>query len=308
MDKIEEAKKILKTLGLPPAQQNDISALTLLALCGIKENDPWKDARIHSVTVTKGIMYFVSENYHRDYKPNSRETFRRQVLHQFEQAHIIDYNPDDPKLPTNSPNAHYAITEDALAAIRIFNTNQWDLAAKEFVKKHGSLDDAYQKKKIESRIPIILPSGVETYLSPGKHNEVQASIIHEFIPRFAPGSEVLYLGDTAKKSLIIEENKLADLKIPISEHDKLPDVIIFDSHEKILYLFEAVTSHGPMNPKRVMELEDMLKECNVKKIYMTAFPDFAEFRRNITDIAWDTDVWVAEVPDHIIHYNGRSRL
>jgi len=308
MDKIGETKRILKALGLPSAQQNDISALTLLALCGIKENDTWKNASRHSVTVTKGIMYFVSENYHRDYKPNTRETFRRQVLHQFEQAHIIDYNPDDPTLPTNSPNAHYALTEDVLAAIRTFNTNQWERAAKEFIKKYGSLEEIYQKKKMGSRIPVTLPSGVETYLSPGKHNEVQAAIIHDFIPRFAPGSDVLYLGDTAKKSLIIEENKLADLKIPITEHDKLPDVIVYDDHEKVLYLFEAVTSHGPMTPKRVLELEDMLKNCNVKKVYVTAFPNFAEFRKNIMDIAWETDVWVLEVPDHIIHYNGRRHL
>ncbi len=308
MGKIEEAKKILRDLGLPPAQQNDISALTVLALCGIKENDPWINANRHSVTVTKGIMYFVADNYHRDYKRNTRETFRRQVLHQLEQAYIIDYNPDDPTLPTNSPNAHYSLTEEALDAIRSFNTDQWESAVKEFAEKHGSLEEAYQKKKMKSRIPVILPSGVEAYLSPGKHNKVQAAIVHDFIPRFAPDSEVLYLGDTAKKSLIIEENKLADLKIPITEHDKLPDVIAYDGHEKTLYLFEAVTSHGPMTPKRVMELEEILRECNVKKVYVTAFPNFTEFRKNISDIAWETDVWVVEVPDHIIHYNGRRHL
>lgn len=161
---------------------------------------------------------------------------------------------------------------------------------------------------MESLIPVVLPNGTETYLSPGKHNEVQAAIIQEFIPRFAPSSTVLYLGDTAKKILAMDEDKLKDLGIPITEHDKLPDVIIYDSNKKLLYLFEAVTSHGPMTPKRVFELDDMLKNCIVNKVYATAFPDFAEFRKHIAEIAWETDVWVIEVPDHIIHYNGRRHL
>jgi len=139
MGKLEEAKDILRHLGLPESQQNDISALTLLALCGLKESDPWKNAYRHSITVTKGIMYFVSENYHRDYKPNTRETFRRQVLHQFEQAHIVDYNPDNPGLPTNSPNAHYALSYDTLEAIKTYNTDLWPEAVKQFIKKRGRL-------------------------------------------------------------------------------------------------------------------------------------------------------------------------
>ncbi len=308
MGKIEEAKEILKELGLPVAQQNDISALTLLALCGLQETDPWNKAYRHSVSVTKGIMYFVSDYYNKSYKPNTRETFRRQVLHQFEQAHIVDYNPDDPNLPTNSPNAHYALTEDALSAIKKYGTDQWKTAVIEFIEKCGNLSEIYQKKKTSSMITVKLPSGTETYLSPGMHNVVQAAIIQEFVPRFASSSTVLYLGDTANKTLVIDIDKLTELGISITEHDKLPDVILYEHEKTRLYLFEAVTSHGPMTPKRVIELEEMLKDCKIKKIFVTAFPSFAEFRKHITDIAWDTDVWVMEVPDHIIHYNGRSNL
>jgi hypothetical protein len=107
MSKVEEAKKILKALGIPPAQQNEISALTLLALCGLKPKDSWANASRPSLTVTKGIMAFIAEHYQKAYAPNTRETFRRQVLHQFVQARIVDYNPDEPNLPTNSPRAHY---------------------------------------------------------------------------------------------------------------------------------------------------------------------------------------------------------
>lgn len=106
----------------------------------------------------------------------------------------------------------------------------------------------------------------------------------------------------------MNEQKLAELNIPISEHDKLPDIILYDDKDRRLYLFEAVTSHGPVTPKRLIELENKFKDCILNKTYVTAFPDFAEFRKHITEIAWETDVWVLEVPDHIIHYNGRRHL
>ena len=108
MGKISQAQEILKAMGLPAAQQNELSALTLLALCSIKENDDWKDATKSSMRITKEIMAFVNEKYKSEspYAPNTRETFRRQVLHQFVQAGVASYNPDDPNLPVNSPKAH----------------------------------------------------------------------------------------------------------------------------------------------------------------------------------------------------------
>ncbi|MBU1472992.1 hypothetical protein KKB64_04375 [Patescibacteria group bacterium] len=132
----------------------------------------------------------------------------------------------------------------------------------------------------------------------------QAAVVHEFAPRFAPGSKVLYLGDTAKKNLYVDDKTLADLGIPITEHDKLPDIVLFDSKKKWLFLIEVVTSHGPMSPKRVIELGVMLKNCKVGKVFVTAFPNFTEFRKHTPEIAWETEVWLADIPDHMIHYNG----
>ena len=99
---------------MPHTQQNEISGYTLLALCNIKEKDKWTKAFKQSHGVSKGIMNFISENYQKEYAPNTRETFRRQVLHQFVQAGLADYNPDIPELPVNSPREHYAISEIAL--------------------------------------------------------------------------------------------------------------------------------------------------------------------------------------------------
>jgi hypothetical protein len=59
-----------------------------------------------------------------------------------------------------------------------------------------------------------------------------------------------------------------------------------------------------MTPKRIVELEHMLKDCKLGKVYVTAFPDFTEFRRHLNTIAWETEVWIMIHPEHMIHYNG----
>lgn len=304
MNKIDEAKIILKELGLPKAQQNEISAYTLLALCGIKPLNGWKKTTIKSLKVTKGIMAFILDAYKKEYAPNTRETFRRQVLHQFVQARIADYNPDNPKLPVNSPNAHYALTQGAFDAIITFGTKSWEKAVEKFISEEGDLSKKYKRERKRILIPVKLGNGKTLRLSAGKHNEVQAAIVHNFASRFTHGGSVLYLGDTAKKDLYMDETKLKDLGIPVNQHSKLPDVIIYDHSKDWLFLIEAVTSHGPVSPKRIIELEEMLKGCNAGKIYVTAFPNFAEFKKHSNNIAWETEVWLADVPDHMIHFNG----
>src|SRR5436190_1660339 len=180
MRKIAQAQEILKALGMPSAQQNEIAALTLLALCNLKEQDPWHHATNQSVTISKNIMSFITENYNKPYAPNTRETFRRQVLHQFEQGRIVNYNPDTPNLPTNSPNAHYALTEEAVTVIRTYGTPHWKEAVQDFIQKFGSLHEAYQKRREQQQVPVMLSDGTILQLSPGKHNEVQAKIVEEF--------------------------------------------------------------------------------------------------------------------------------
>lgn len=196
MSKLQEAQVILKELGLPDSQQNEISGYALLALCGIRESDKWSEASRKRLGVSKGIMSFVWNNYHREYAPNTRETFRRQVLHQFMQAGIVEYNPDIPDLPVNSPRTHYALSEIALETIKTYNTARWKKAVGNFNLMVGSLKMVYRKGREMSRIPLKLSDGLVLLLSPGKHNEVQAAVVEEFAARFAQGSILLYVGDT----------------------------------------------------------------------------------------------------------------
>lgn len=305
MSKITEAQEILKELGLPIPQQNEMSALTLLALCDIKENDAWRNATRSSKRVTKGIMSFVNENYKKDspYAPNTRETFRRQVLHQFVQAGIVNYNPDIPDLPVNSPKAHYALTEEALDVIKSYGTLDWDSRIQQYSAETIFLRDKYAEERDLYRIPLMI-EGKEYLLSPGAHNEVQAAVISEFAPRFAAGGQLLYVGDTEDKDLYIKDDLLNKLKLPITEHSKLPDIILYDNRRDWLFLIEVVTSHGPISAKRLIELEDFAKDCPCGIVYVTAFPDSKEFRKHAGDIAWETEVWLANAPDHMIHFNG----
>ena len=305
MSKITEAQEILKALGLPAAQQNEMSALTLLALCSIKEDMPWADATRTSQRITKEIMAFVNENYKADapYAPNTRETFRRQVLHQFIQAGVAHYNPDDPTLPVNSPKAHYAITQEALEVAQSYGTKNWDSRTQQFAVEYEILRDRYAAERDMHRIPLVI-EGNEYYLSPGAHNEVQAAVVEEFAPRFAPGGKLLYIGDTEDKDLYVNPAGLEALNLPITEHSKLPDIVISDDKREWLFLVEVVTSHGPVSAKRVVELEEFTKDCPYGIVYVTAFPNAKEFKKHVDDIAWETEVWLSDTPDHMIHFNG----
>ena len=304
MPEIIDAQKILAALGMPPAQQNEMAALTLFALCGLKPEDSWTLAKRHSITISKGIMAFIRDEYDKPYAPNTRETFRRQVLHQFVQGRIADYNPDNPSLPTNSPKAHYAISEAALVVIRSYGTHAWHAALESFLSTYESLTKLYQAARETIGIALTLPDGNTLSLSPGFHNQLQAAVIHQFVPHFASGAVLLYLGDTADKNLFVAVEELVALAIPVTEHDKLPDIILYLPEQNWLYLIEVVTSHGSMTPKRMIELNALLTNCSAGKIFVTAFASFAEFRKHMRYIAWETEVWIAEVPEHLIHFNG----
>ena len=307
MSKIDDARDILEQLGMPPAQRNDISCLTLLALSGLSEDDAWSAASSPSRSIHQ-ILGFMRDTFGREYAENTRETVRRQVIHQFEQARLVDRNPGDPGLPTNSPRTHYGLTDQALNVLRLYGGSGWESELGAFRASHGALLEIYQRRRQMREIPIRTSTGEEIRLSPGRHNRLQALVVSGFGPRFAPGSVLLYLGDAADKLLHLDRENLDRLGIPLTEHDKLPDVVLYDEERNWLFLVEAVTSHGPMSPKRVEELEITLKDCTATRLYVSAFPDFRQFRRHVDNIAWETEVWVAEIPDHLIHFNGDKFL
>lgn len=158
------------------------------------------------------------------------------------------------------------------------------------------------------RVPLMLADGTRLSLSAGEHNILQVAIIHDFGPRFAPGARVLYVGDTADKHAFLDTAAFARLGVVLTDHDTLPDVVFYDVTRRWLFLIEAVTSHGPVSPKRHRELDAAFGHCGISCVYVTAFPDAATFRRYAADIAWETEVWLADNPDHMIHFNGEKFL
>lgn len=300
MDKIEQVKELLETLGLPKRQQSDICALTILGLSDIKPNDWWPSAtnewrRIHD------IIGFANENYDVSYAENSRETFRKQALHHFRTAALVEDNG----LATNSPNYRWRLTSEFLDVLRNLEVN--DNQLKKFLKKHKRLVDIYASKKEMQKMPVKI-NGRDFTFSTGKHNQLQKAIIEEFARRFAPNSECLYVGDTIQKDLVKREERLKELGFKITVHDKMPDVVLYRADKNWLYFVEAVTSVGPMDPKRIQEITAMTSEVTAEKIFVTAFLDFQTYKKFSADIAWETEIWIADFPDHMIHMNGDKFL
>nr|WP_276538704.1 BsuBI/PstI family type II restriction endonuclease [Dehalobacterium formicoaceticum] len=163
--------------------------------------------------------------------------------------------------------------------------------------------DKYSQLRDIARVPVVV-NGQEFNFSPGEHNTLQKAIIEEFAPRFAKGAEVIYVGDAENKDLIKNREVLESIGVIITDHDKLPDVVLYLSDKNWLYFIEAVTSAGPISVKRMREIEDMTAGCAAGRIYVTAFPDGKLYKRLIDQLAWETEVWIEENPDHMIHLNG----
>lgn len=302
MSKIDEAKQILNALQVPEQQQNAMCCCVLLAMAGLTKENSWQDAtnewiRIHDV------IAFANNNYGTTYAENSRETFRKQAMHHFRNAAFIEDNGK----ATNSPNYRYRLTEEMLELVQSFGTDRWKAKLASFQANHEALVQLYASKIIRRKMPVKI-NGRNFTFSPGAHNRLQKAIIEEFAPRFAPSSECLYVGDTTKKDLVKNEDKLRELGFTITLHDKMPDVVLYLEEKKWLYFIESVTSVGPMDPKRIKEIEEMTAGVTVGKIYVTAFLDFKTFKKFSESLAWETEVWIADMPDHMIHLNGDKFL
>ncbi|MDR2670103.1 MAG: restriction endonuclease [Oscillospiraceae bacterium] len=302
MGKLEEAKDILSAIGMPRAQMNERSAYVLLALADLKEDAEWIDAQKHEMRIID-MMHFMLVHYGKEYKPNTRETIRKGTIHQFVDGAIVERNADNVNRPTNSPNFCYCLTDEMLRLIQTYGTEKWQAQWQSFVAERGMLIEKYRQRRDISRVPVAV-NGQVFHLSAGEHNTLQKAIVEEFVPRFASGAEVLYLGDTEHKNLIKNQDMLTQLCVDITDHDKLPDVILYSTGKGWVYFIEAVTSVGPMSVKRVQEIATMSIECNAEKIYITAFPDRRTYKKFVDQLAWGTEVWIADNPDHMIHLNG----
>lgn len=305
--RIAEAVAALKVLGLPKEQTNERAALTLLALLDLKPTDTWAKAAAPLRGVTP-IMEFAARYYGKQWKPNTRETVRRFTLHQFQEAGLVIPNPDKPERPVNSPAYCYQVSDAVLPVLRAVSATDWDSRLSKYLRSSVTLAEKYASARQMRRIPLRIREGLEISLSPGGQNELIREIVHEFCPRFTPNAFAIYIGDADDKWGYFDHESLSRLGVVVDEHGKMPDVVVHFTDKNWLVLIEAVTSHGPVNAKRHHELKELFKSSLAPLVFVTAFRNRQALNKYIAEIAWETEVWAADTPTHMIHFNGERFL
>ncbi|MFI2279613.1 BsuBI/PstI family type II restriction endonuclease [Nocardia beijingensis] len=306
-NRVSEARMLLDALGMDDERSNERSALTLLALLHLRPSDPWHAAS-NPMLGTRAIMDWMRDEYDRDYAANTRETVRRQTLHQFVQAMLVVENADKPDRPTNSPKWNYQVTTEALKVIWSFGTAEFDSSLDAYLQQVPGLKKQYAAAREMNRIPVVSTDGKEFFLTPGGQNPLIKLMTEEFCSLFTPGAELLYVGDSGDKFVVFEKGRFAELGVTFDAHGKMPDLVVYLEDKQWLVLMEAANSHGPVDSKRHAELAALFGSATPGLVYVSCFPDRKEMRKYLTQIAWETEVWCAEDPTHLIHFNGERFL
>jgi type II restriction enzyme len=308
--KINEALDILENVGIP-VENKTPRALECMAMCFLavaNVTDNWNNAKENTNLKTRDIISFVNAHFEENISSGSYDDIRRKHLKLLVLADLIINTGVNKGSATNDPTRGYTLNFDFKNLIVTYNTKKWKQSLKKFNQNRPLLSDILARKRNLDKIPVTLPNGKPLELSLGEHNALQKAIIEEFLPRFGSDCVVLYIGDTTNKTLHIEETKLKELNFFELSHDELPDIIAYSSKNNWLYLIEAVHSSGPMSETRVLELKKMLQECTAELIFVTGFLTKADFRKWSMNIAWKTEAWIADNPDHLIHFNGHKFL
>jgi len=198
----------------------------------------------------------------------------------------------------------YQVDAAAHALLRKVGSKRWGAALAAYLKKRPGLEATYAAARDQAQIPVTLPDGSVVQLTPGGQNELLRAVLEEFCPRWTQKGHVLYVGDAGKKDPVYEEKALAKLGIKLDKHGKLPDLVVHLPRRRWLVLLEAVNSQGPVDAKRKAELERLFGASRAGLVYVSCFPNRETMRRFLPKLAWETDAWCADAPDHLIHFNG----
>lgn len=304
---------ILIAVGIPLDDMSDRRkermVLALLSVGNIKTSfDEALSTKENHFLKTRDIIEYENTNFSENISSGSYDDIRRKDLIRLVVAGIVHNSSSIEAKATNNPTRGYGLNPLFVDLIKKYNTQNWDEEVKNFLIKNKSLKEELEHKRNLQKIPVLLPSGENIELSYGEHNILQKEIIETFLTKFGFNSQVLYIGDTSNKFLYKNEKLLTDLKCFELKHDELPDVIAYSSEKDLLFLCEAVHSTGPMSELRVRKLKEQLKNCSSEIVFITAFLTKKDFRKWTLDIAWETEVWIAEAPEHMIHFNGYKFL
>ncbi len=305
--KLREAMEILVSLGFSGRQCNEAAGYALLAMLDLGPSHPWSSASAPYRGITP-IIAFIASEYKIHYAPNTRETIRDEAVKCFVASGMLIRNPDDPRRPVNSGKTVYQVEPRALALFRTFGTSNWMTNLTTYRNRRNRILKTLERSRNFDRIPVTLPSGKIVTISPGGQNPLIKAIIEQFCTAFSPGGKVVYIGDAEGKFLHLEIEYLKGLKVDIPAPAKMPDIVIHDVRRNWLLLIEAVTSDGPVDAKRRNELQAIFAGSTAGLVFITAFTTRQAMRSFLPRISWETEVWIAEDPDHLIHFNGERFL
>lgn len=311
--RINRILDFLKACGVPlegfSSRGLEMMAEVLLATGDIHDGTSWAELKTlddkRSMT-TRGIIEYLNKHYGESISPGSYDDIRRKHLKLPLLAGILVRT--SPSSARNDPQRGYAFSPEFGEFVKLLEGDDWRSSLAAFIAERGTLANQLNPPRNLAIVPVTTPDGKSLELSPGEHNVLQKAIVEQFLPRYGYQAELLYLGDTANKMLYISRERLRFLKFFELEHGELPDVVAYSSNKNWIFLIEAVHSSGPISPIRLVELEKLTKECSAPIVYVTAFLDRTAFRKFVADIAWETEVWIAEDPDHLIHFNGDKFL
>lgn len=311
-DLINTTLYILDTFGIPiegTPRRLERMAIAFLASGDVKsleELTKAKDLNSGFALKTRDIINYVNEHFNENISSGSYDDIRRKDLKLLTIAEVVLQS--SPNSATNDSTRGYSINPTYAELIRSFGKKDWEKSVKDKLKNIKPLSQKLKRERQISKVEVTLPSGGQLIFSAGEHNDLQKAIIEDFLPRYGFGAEVLYVGDTSDKYLYLEKEKLEKLNFFEISHEELPDVIAYSQKKNWLYLIEAVHSSGPISEIRLLQLQKLTKDCKVDIVYVTAFLTRSKFRQFIADIAWETEVWIADNPDHLVHFNGDKFL
>ena len=313
VEKVEQALSIIRLVGIPvrgmTKRRQERMAKALLAVSGVMPDMEWAEASSHfdgtaRPLTTREIIRIWNAHYGETIADSSYDDVRRKDLLYLVEAGLVARSAADPAADVNDGTRGYSISSGALELLRSYDTRDWEECLLRFRSTVGTLKDRLSKAREFRMVPVTLPDGSRYKLSPGPHNEIQKAVIEDFLPRFSRGAEVLYIGDAARKILHMNAERMRDIGIREMKREMLPDIVAYEEERNWLFLIEAVHSSNPISEMRHLALRRLTENTAAGCLFVSAFASAAAFSRFSKQISWETEVWIADDPEHIIHFDG----
>ena len=303
---LDEVKVLLHQVGLDRRLITEQSAICVLALADGAERDGLlagkkrlrDGARIHD------IIEFARHACGKEVAENTRESYRKLSLQPLcEEGLVVRH-----QLSTNDPKTFYRLHPEMLRLLTCPAPleRRWlarDLAAR------LSQGETWRQQRRRAEIPVEVGQPQLHFLSPGTHSRLAAEVVEVYAPLFLKAPRVVYLGDTRHKGGYQNRDLMRELNLPIQVTANLPDVILLCEMERALVVVEVVASSGPVSTARLAQLQHLVQQAQTlgyRLRYVSAFPSRRVFRRFVEDIAWGTQVWIANEAEQIINFGPTS--